>query len=80
MYVNVPQEWKITDRLAAVECPTLVLVGEFDTMTVECSMAIVSAIPQCRPLVVIPRASHVKLLDEPHACVEQVTLFLKSLA
>ena len=79
MIGGVLKDWKITDKLYLVECPTLVLVGEFDTMTDECSMAIVNAIPKARPLVKIPRASHVKLLEEPVVCLQHVTAFLKSI-
>jgi pimeloyl-ACP methyl ester carboxylesterase len=71
--------WRCTERLCAVTCPTLVMRGEFDTMTHACSMAVVNGIPGCRPLVTIPRAGHCKLLDEPIACAEAMGAFLASL-
>jgi hypothetical protein len=50
------RDWSITARLSSVSVPALILVGEFDTMTEECSMLIVDNIPGARPLVTIPRA------------------------
>jgi hypothetical protein len=57
--------------------PALVLVGEFDTMTDECSQArpapatarpcLADNLPAAWPLVTIPRAAHCKLTDEPQA-------------
>ena len=79
MIGGILKSYKITDKLYLVECPTLVLVGEYDTMTDECSMAIVNAIPKARPLVTIPRASHVKLLEEPFLVIQHVNQFLKSI-
>lgn len=70
--------WSIVDRLHLVRCPALVLVGEFDTMTVECSQQIVDHLPHCWPLVVIPRASHCKLMEEPQLCIDQMVKFLDS--
>ena len=42
-------------RLGLINKPTLVMRGEFDTMTEECSMLLVNNIPTARPLVTIPR-------------------------
>jgi len=72
--------WSSVSRLHKIRCPVLVLVGEFDTMTVECSQQLVDNIPNCRPLVVVPRASHCKLLEEPHLCIDHMVGFLSSLA
>jgi len=71
--------FKCTEELAVVKAPTLVLRGEYDTMTEECSLAIVNAIPHCMPLVTIPRAGHCKLCDEPHECARVMGDFLDRL-
>ena len=57
--------WRIVERNAAIDVPTLVLAGEFDTMSIECHQQVVDSIPTAWPLVVIPRAAHVKEVDEP---------------
>ena len=69
-------EWDIRDRLHQVEVPTLVLMGEFDTMSEECHMQCVDGIRHAWPLVTIPRAAHCKLIDEAQLCSEQVARFL----
>ena len=68
--------WNIADRLHKIRCPCLVLVGEYDTMTVECSQQVVDNIPNCDPLVVVPRTSHCKLLEEPQLCIQHILHFL----
>lgn len=75
---GVLEFWKITDRLVEVEVPALVLMGEYDTMTEECSMEVVKNIRNCFPLVTIPRAAHCKTLDEPQLCVEEVLKFIEN--
>jgi len=73
---GVLENWTITSRLHLVKAPTLVLVGEYDTMTTECSQLIVDNISTAVPLVEIKRASHCKLLEEPHACIQSTLAFL----
>ena len=68
--------WNIVARLPLIRCPAIVLVGEFDTMTIECSQQLVDNIPHCWPLVVVPRASHCKLCEEPQICIEHMVRFL----
>lgn len=70
------ETWDITSRLHLVQVPTVVLAGQFDTMTEECSKAVVNNIPTAWPLITIPRASHCKLLEEPHICIQEITKFL----
>ena len=53
---GVLEFWNITDRLHLVDVPTLVVRGEFDSMTEECSMVAVNNIRKAFPLVTIPRA------------------------
>ena len=76
---GVLEHFSCTAELHCVKAPTLVLRGEFDTMTEECSLALVHNIPGCRPLVTIPRAGHCKLCDEPQACALAIAEFLDSL-
>ena len=68
--------WTIAERNASVTVPTLVLAGEFDTMTIECHQQVVDSIPTAWPLMLIPRAAHCKLLDEPQLVVAAVAKFL----
>jgi pimeloyl-ACP methyl ester carboxylesterase len=64
------------DRLAAVEAPTLVLVGEEDRLLRAPSDRLAAAIPGAR-LVVIPGAGHNPQLEAPEAWREAVTDFLR---
>eukprot|EP01034_Spumella_vulgaris_P021830 gene21830-27900_t len=73
---GVLENWSILDRLHLVDAPTLVVMGEFDSMTEECSQAIVNNIRNAWPLVTIARAGHCKLLDEPKVVVAEITKFL----
>ena len=68
--------WRIVERNRAIRVPTLVLAGEFDTMSIECHQQVVDSIPTAVPLLVIPRAAHVKELDEPQLVVAAVAKFL----
>ena len=70
------EHWSITDQLHTVKVPTLCLAGEFDTMSVECHQLIIDNMPNARPLVVIPRAAHCKMLDEPQLCCKAIHDFL----
>jgi L-proline amide hydrolase len=76
---GVLMDWSVTSRLHRVTVPAIVLVGQFDTMSIECSQALVDAIPAAWPLVTIPRAAHCKLLDEPHLCIAHLARFLSSI-
>lgn len=76
---GVLESFNCTARLSAIAAPTLVMRGEFDTMTERCSMELVNNIPGCRPLATIPRAGHCKLCDEPQECARVMGDFLDSL-
>ena len=66
----------VTDRLGAITCPVLVVVGEQDVGTpVVMSRAIHDAIPGSE-LVVIPSASHLSNLEQPAAFNRAVEGFL----
>ena len=87
------KNWSIADRLPCLSKPTeledgivvkaplpvLAIAGEFDTMTIECHQHVLDSIGGGRrnKLVVIPRAGHCKLVDEPLACCEEVLKFLQ---
>jgi proline iminopeptidase len=70
------EHWSIVERNATISVPTLVMMGEFDTMTEECSQQVVNSIPTAVPLVTIPHARHCKLIDEPQLCNEAMLKFL----
>mmetsp|Transcript_5262 Transcript_5262/g.10699 ORF Transcript_5262/g.10699 Transcript_5262/m.10699 type:complete len:93 (+) Transcript_5262:3-281(+) len=70
--------WSITERNANINVPTLVMRGEFDTMSEACHNAVVDSIPTAWPLVTIPRAAHCKFLDEPQLCVDAIQKFLNT--
>ena len=58
--------------------PVLALAGEFDTMTIECHQLGLDSIGGASTkLVVIPRAGHCKLVDEPLACCEELISFME---
>lgn len=75
---GVLENWTIVDRLWKIKVPTLVLRGEFDTMTEECSQILVDHIPSAFPLVCIPRAGHCKTIDEPHEVVREIMKYLNT--
>jgi pimeloyl-ACP methyl ester carboxylesterase len=64
--------------LAAIACPTLVLVGERDQGTpVELSREIAAAIPNSR-LVIIPACGHLSTLERPEAVTKAMAEWLKA--
>ena len=72
-------DWSIVDRLHLISVPVLVLAGEYDTMTIECQQQLVDHLQYAWPLVVIPRASHCKLLEEPFLCNDAMKKFLNTI-
>jgi pimeloyl-ACP methyl ester carboxylesterase len=67
------------DRLAAIACPTLILVGEDDRATPpERSVRLAAAIPGA-VMKVIPRAGHLSALERPDAVAAAITGFLDAL-
>ncbi|MEO8039569.1 MAG: 3-oxoadipate enol-lactonase [Betaproteobacteria bacterium] len=66
----------LTDRLGAVQCPTLVIGGDHDVGTpVEMARAIQLAIPGAQ-LAVIPSAAHLSNLEQPETFNHLVGNFL----
>lgn len=70
----------LRERLASIATPTLVVVGENDTITPEKdARELVAGIARAK-LVKIPGAGHVSNLDDPEAFTSAVEDFLDSLA
>ena len=66
----------VSDELAAIDVPTLVVVGEDDKVSpVEVAESMASRIPQAR-LVVVPDAGHLSSLEAPEAFNEALADFL----
>jgi 3-oxoadipate enol-lactonase len=66
------------DRLAAVACPTLVIVGDQDVAFLEPSRAMAETIPGAR-LVVIPDAGHSPQFEQAQAWRDTLVEFLDSI-
>jgi 3-oxoadipate enol-lactonase len=76
--VEATLNFDIRDRVAQIRCPTLVIVGEFDTLTpLSEAEAIQRAIDGSR-LVVIPDAGHLSNIEQPEAFNREVLEFLIS--
>lgn len=72
---NVPA-YDVKDRLGAITCPTLVVVGRSDPITpVSCSEAIVARIPGAR-LEIFENSGHSPPLEEPERFQHVVRAFL----
>ncbi|MCA9676593.1 MAG: alpha/beta fold hydrolase [Kofleriaceae bacterium] len=69
----------ILDRLGAIACPTLVLVGDEDRATpVVKSERLASAIPGAR-LEIVPEVGHLSALEDPAAILARIEPFLADL-
>lgn len=74
---GVIERGAVIDEIAAISCPTLVLVGAEDVATVpEKSERIAEAIAGAQ-LVVIPRAGHSSTVEEPEAVTAEIRGFLQ---
>lgn len=70
----------VTDKLGAVRCPTLVIVGESDPGTpVEMARAIQAAIPSS-DLAILRHASHLSNLEQPEEFTRVLSEFLDKVA
>ncbi|HWC33956.1 MAG TPA: alpha/beta hydrolase [Mycobacteriales bacterium] len=70
----------ITDRLAEISAPTLVIHGEADaSIPVERAQVLVEGIPNARPLVLVPGAGHASNLTHPEIVNPPIRAFLDSL-
>lgn len=69
----------VHERLADIDCPTLVLVGDQDPSTPPAmSAALAEGIPNAR-MVVLADTSHIAMLESPAAVNEQLLGFLAAL-
>lgn len=69
------RDWDVTDRLEEIECPTLVVTGEFDEIAPELGAEMAEEIPNAR-LVEFEGASHLPLWEERETHAEVVGDFL----
>ncbi|MEX2723222.1 MAG: alpha/beta fold hydrolase, partial [Candidatus Freyarchaeota archaeon] len=74
---NAIEKFDVTARLKEIVAPTLVIVGERDTLTpVWYSKEIVSRIPNSE-LKIIPGCAHALFLEKPHEFNRAVLEFLE---
>ncbi len=69
-----------TDLLAHISCPTLVIVGEEDTLTPPSTARNYAAQIPGAQLVVIPHAGHLSNLEQPQAFIQAIRQFLQTLS
>ena len=69
----------VTDMLPTIELPTLVLVGEFDSISPPAEMKEIAAAIPGAEFVVIPRAGHMTTMEEPVAVNMALNQFLDKL-
>jgi pimeloyl-ACP methyl ester carboxylesterase len=62
-------------ELAGVACPTLVMAGDDDLVTLEHTLALYRGLPRGE-LAVVPAASHLLLHEQPELCARLVADFL----
>lgn len=75
------QDLDMTDRLAPLAIPTLVLMGEADPLGLEIARATVAALPASKPeLVVLPECGHFPQLECPEPLFEAIRPFLARVA
>ncbi|MDP2920051.1 MAG: alpha/beta hydrolase [Dehalococcoidia bacterium] len=65
------------ERLRKITCPTLILLGEFDTVFIEASKLMAKEIPDNRH-VVIPGVGHMTAIEATDQTVEAILGFLKT--
>lgn len=62
-------------QVSSIRCPTLVMCGDDDLVTLEHTLALYRALPDSR-LAVVPGASHLLLHEKPEVCRAVVADFL----
>jgi L-proline amide hydrolase len=72
------KEWTIVERLEAIVTPTLVISGEYDEATSECQKPFIQKIPLLRQIV-LPRTSHMGMIEEPESYRQAISAFLSEL-
>lgn len=69
----------VVDRLAKIEVPALVIVGQEDqTLPAKFSEEIASGLPQSQ-LVTVPAAGHVSALEQPRFVTDEMCRFIQAL-
>lgn len=79
MALEIAQQTDDLDALRAMNCPTLVIVGELDTPFIAPSRAIAETVADAR-LAVIPDAGHSPQFENPGAWLAEITKFLGTVA
>lgn len=69
-----------TDMLAQITCPTLVLVGEEDSVTPPNVAQAYAAKIAGAQYIVIPQAGHLSNIEQPHIFTEHIQQFLQTIA
>jgi 3-oxoadipate enol-lactonase len=69
----------ITPKLARVECPTLVIVGEKDILKHEGFARIIAQAVRGARMEVIPGAGHAVVIEQPQSVLDRVRSFLEAL-
>jgi pimeloyl-ACP methyl ester carboxylesterase len=77
---GVIQRPSVYHELSRITAPTLVVVGEEDTVTVPAKAERIAAAIAGAKLVRIPRAGHIVTLEQPQAVTQAIDGFLDSLA
>ena len=67
-------------ELSRITAPTLVIVGEEDTVTVPAKAERIAAAIAGAKLVRVPRAGHMVTLEQPQAATRAISGFLDGLA
>lgn len=71
------RDWSVTDRLSEIECPTLVINGQYDEISPRLGEEMAEKIPDAR-FVEIEDASHLPLWEDRSTHTSVVTEFLNS--
>jgi proline iminopeptidase len=71
------RDWSVTDRLSEIECPTLVINGQYDEISPRLGEEMADKIPDAR-FVEIEDASHLPLWEDRETHTSVVTEFLDS--
>jgi pimeloyl-ACP methyl ester carboxylesterase len=75
--VNAAAGWSIKDRLADIECPTLIVGAEYDYTSIEEKVAYTKLIPNAK-LVIIPDSHHAVSVEKPNELNTVIATFLKN--
>lgn len=78
MVVEIATQPDQLDQLRQIKCPTLVMVGEQDTLLLDDARRVADAIPGAR-LVVVADAGHAPQLETPDTFAREVQVFLSGI-